>query len=207
MDESRIPREEGLTLWKHTIMNAPDEKRVRPGITVYVLLAGVLGVVVLLLLKPGSGRPPAPPVAGPAAAATAEETKTDPPEMAEAKMPAAPPESLLNWPTANLAAKYGITINSVRLSAGGRAIDVRYQVSNLEKANLLATNPQTTYILNESTGKNLSQQTPFQPLVPQEMSTGRAYSVLMPNRGGAVKAGHTVALVVGGVRSPGFVAQ
>ena len=61
MDESRIPREEGLTLWKHTIMNAPDEKRVRPGITVYVLLAGVLGVVVLLLLKPGSGRPPAPP--------------------------------------------------------------------------------------------------------------------------------------------------
>lgn len=97
--------------------------------------------------------------------------------------------------------RWGIDVSSVRLTAGGTALDVRYQVLDPSKAAGMHNLGGETYLLDQISGKNLASRAPAQPLVTQELAPGRTYFMLFPNPGRLVRKGGQVTLVVGGVRT------
>ena len=103
--------------------------------------------------------------------------------------------------------RWGIQIASVRLTAGGRALDVRYRVLDVAKASGMHAIQTETYLLDAISGKNLSSKAHSQPLVAQEMVPGKTYFMMFPNSGGLVRKGGVVTLVVAGVRTEGLVVE
>lgn len=176
-------------------------KRIRFRVIGALFAAGsALLLLVLLLQRGGSPDPASPP--------PATEEQAEAPEAAAGEQAVTVPlRDVHDFSQPTILTKWGLSISSVRLSVGGNALDVRYVVMDPGKASLLATNTGKTYLINNSSGTNLINQIPFQPLVAQEMSAGKTYFTFLPNRGKLVKPGNTVTLVVGGIRSDGFVVQ
>ena len=103
--------------------------------------------------------------------------------------------------------RWGIQIASVRLTAGGRALDVRYRVLDVAKASGMHAIQTETYLLDATSGKNLSSKAHSQSLVAQELVPGKTYFMMFPNSGGLVRKGGVVTLVVAGVRTEGLVVE
>lgn len=103
--------------------------------------------------------------------------------------------------------RWGIQIASVRLTAGGRALDVRYRVLDVAKASGMHAIQTETYLLDAISGKNLSSKAHSQSLVAQELVPGKTYFMMFPNSGGLVRKGGVVTLVVAGVRTEGLVVE
>ena len=101
----------------------------------------------------------------------------------------------------SLVEQWGISISSARLTAGGTALDVRYQVVDAEKASGMHKIKGEAYLLDDASGRNLMSKAQSQPLALQELTSGKSYFMMFPNSGGLVKRGGTVTLVVGGVRT------
>ena len=101
---------------------------------------------------------------------------------------------------ASLKEKWGLEIKSVRLAMAGKILDVRYQVIDPNKAAGLHKSSGQTFIQDLNSGKNLSTRSPAQPLVSQEMLAGKTYYMMFPNRGGVLKSGSPINLVLGDAR-------
>lgn len=101
--------------------------------------------------------------------------------------------------------KWGIVISSVRLTAGGTSLDVRYKILDDQKASGMHKLQGQTYLLDQSTGRNLTSRAQVQPLVTQEMNEGKTYFMMFPNRGRSVRSGDVVTLVIGGTRAENLV--
>ncbi|HVQ87165.1 MAG TPA: hypothetical protein VMT88_03190 [Actinomycetes bacterium] len=106
-----------------------------------------------------------------------------------------------------LAARYGIDITLIGVTANGGMIDFRYQVVDPDKANSVIHDLDLfPKIVAEDTGATLAMRT-----LPHNHSTtlklGGNYFFLIPNARNALHAGSKVTLVIGDVRLEHVVVQ
>lgn len=164
----------------------------QPGIRRGFLLA--LGIVVLLILalsyllrfKPAA---PSSTAASPPAG-----INVAPVEAALTVVSETPADRI---PPATLADKLGLEVASIRLSAAGRALDVRYRVLDQGKALSLDTRENMAYLVDQATGARVGPAQPPPPLELHKPTNGRIYYVMFPNVGGVLESGSKVTLVVG----------
>lgn len=103
-------------------------------------------------------------------------------------------------PNATLEAKWGVRVESIRLTAVGHLIDFRYRVLDADKAATLIQRGQEAYLLDEATGTRLPVPV---TKVGQLRGTGtkhqenRVYTVMFNTGGGLVKQGSSVTVVIG----------
>jgi hypothetical protein len=116
-----------------------------------------------------------------------------------------PPESRLPSDSEN---KFGIKVLSLRPTAGGQMLDLRFQVIDPEKAKPVLDKNKKAYILDGKTGKTLPvpvtkagsmRQTTIKP------EAGRIYFMLFSNPGRMVKEGSSVSLIIGDFRKDSIV--
>lgn len=104
-----------------------------------------------------------------------------------------------------------IKVESVRLSAGGLMLDVRYRVVGDEKATVLFNRKTPLTLTDQATGTILT--VPATPKVgklrqlPQNVESSRVYWMFFNNPGGLVKRGEKVALSVGDLRIDDLVVE
>jgi hypothetical protein len=109
-------------------------------------------------------------------------------------------------PGAAAAAKLGIRITALRVTAGGYMIDVRYRVSDPARAKaFLAQKSKDIFLVDEATGARLGvPNTPKLGALRQrangDVKTDRDYFVLFANPGRLLQPGAKVTLVAGGER-------
>lgn len=121
--------------------------------------------------------------------------------MADTSIAAAVPDSEKN---------FGIKVVSLRPTAGGRMLDLRFRVVDPEKAKAVLNKNKKAYLLDGNTGKTLTvpvtkagsmRQTTLSP------ETGRVYFMLFANPGGLVKEGGSVSLVIGDFRKDDLIVE
>lgn len=106
---------------------------------------------------------------------------------------------------ANLAAKWGIEVTALRLSANGNIVDFRYRVIDPKKASLLVDPKITPLLIDQENGAQL--HVPSMPKagqlrgITEHPTAGKIYIMLFANTRKAVKPGHKVTLVVGDTRA------
>lgn len=171
-----------------------DSGEARPQVVVIIGLAGLLTLLLTGFFVYRSRN--AQPQPTPEAIETAETIETPP------VVPASPPK-IIKQDT--LRDKWGIVISSVRLTAGGTSLDVRYKILDDQKASGMHKLQGQTYLLDQSTGRNLTSRAQVQPLVTQEMNEGKTYFMMFPNRGRSVRSGDVLTLVIGGTRAENLV--
>lgn len=111
------------------------------------------------------------------------------------------------------AADPGIAISSVRLSAAGYMLDVRFRITDPGKAARMASHATKPYLIDEVTGARMLVPSP--PKVgalrqmprPGAAKTDRTYFMLFANPGRLVKAGSSVTLVLGDFRAEHLAVQ
>ena len=103
---------------------------------------------------------------------------------------------------------FGIKIVSLRPTAGGQMLDLRFQVIDPEKAKAVLDKNKKAYLLDGKTGKTLPvpvtkagsmRQTTLKP------EAGRIYFILFSNPNRMVKEGGSVSLLIGDFRKDGIV--
>ncbi len=99
-----------------------------------------------------------------------------------------------------MAARYGIDIDLLAVTAAGGLVELRYQVVDPDKAAPLVHDPDLSpALVSEETGQTLVMSTP-----PHhhgtELQLGGTYFFLMANSGGALDKGDLVTLVIGDAR-------
>jgi hypothetical protein len=108
-------------------------------------------------------------------------------------------------------ADYGIEVVSLRLSAEGNLLDLRYRVLDPAKASSIFDRKNDAYLIDDASGKRLTvptmakvgplRQTNFKP------DPNRVYFILFGNPGGLVDSGSAVTLEVGDCRIENLVVQ
>ena len=115
------------------------------------------------------------------------------------------PESPL---LSNSEKNFGIKIVSVRPTAGGQMLDLRFQVLDPEKAKAVLDKNKKAYLLDGKTGKTLPvpvtkagsmRQTTLKP------DAGRIYFILFANPNRMVKEGGSISLLIGDFRKDGII--
>lgn len=98
-----------------------------------------------------------------------------------------------------MAARYGIEVNLVGVTAAGGLVEFRYQVVDPDKADRMIADPELLPILIvEDTGETLVISTPHHHTA--EMALGGTYFFLLANAHNALREGSLVTLVVGDAR-------
>jgi hypothetical protein len=109
-----------------------------------------------------------------------------------------------------LAEKWGIEITSIRMSAHNYMVDFRYRVLDEEKSKTLFVRQNKPYLIDQASGKVLAvpNTAKIGPLRnsynPQK---GRIYWMFFGNRGGLVKAGSKVTVVIGDFKAENLVVE
>lgn len=107
--------------------------------------------------------------------------------------------------------KLGIEILGVRLTAAGYLIDLRYRVTDVDKALPWMNRQAKAYLIDEATGAKLYVPSPPKvgPLrqTSRRPLASRAYFMMFANPGGFVKAGAKVTVVVGDLRLENLVVE
>jgi len=96
--------------------------------------------------------------------------------------------------------KYGIKILSLMPTAAGHMLDLRYRVIDPEKAVEILNKDKRAFVVDKDSGKTLPvPQTRLGPLRQSTLKPepDRIYFMLFSNRGGYVKEGSNVKLVIG----------
>jgi hypothetical protein len=184
----------------HSSSTDPDSGEARPQVVVVIGLAGLLTLLILGLLFYRSRHNAESAATGEGEAVAAETAAAETAPVAESA-PRAP--KIIKQDT--LRDKWGIVISSVRLTAGGTTLDVRYKVIDDQKASGMHKLQGETYLQDQNSGRNMSSKAQVQPLVTQEMSEGKTYFMMFPNRGRSVRSGDTVTLVIAGTRAENLV--
>jgi len=113
----------------------------------------------------------------------------------------------------SLEEKWGIRIESLRLSAAGNLLDFRYRIIDEDRALPLVDRNNKAYLIDEESGKTLSVPSgakvgPLRQTMrygkPEE---GRIYFVLFANPGGFVKPGNRVTVVIGEFSAENLVVE
>ena len=105
----------------------------------------------------------------------------------------------------NMPSQYGIQIQSVRLSAAGYMVDMRYKILDAKKAAKLTQRGTKTYLVDQATGQRFA--TPTAAKVGSLRSTsyspkeGRTYFAFFANPGKFLKPGMKVQVVMGAFHS------
>jgi hypothetical protein len=112
--------------------------------------------------------------------------------------------SMLSEPEKN----FGVKIVSLRPTAGGQMLDLRFQVIDPEKAKHVLDKNKKAYILDSKTGKTLP--VPVTKAGPMRQATlkpeaGRIYFILFSNPNRMAKEGNSVSLVIGDFRKDGII--
>lgn len=98
-----------------------------------------------------------------------------------------------------MAARHGIDVNLIAVTAAGGLIELRMQVTDPDRADLVVNDPaQRPVLVSEDTGETLAMAAP--PHHRDELQLGRQYFFLMANAQGALHEGAEVTLVVGDSR-------
>jgi hypothetical protein len=107
---------------------------------------------------------------------------------------------------ADMESEYGIKVNLVGVSAGGGMIDLRFTVTDKDKAiHLLHDATVMPELLVEPSGKVIRAPTGMRHKVT--VLDGGSYFILYPNPGGAIQAGTPVSVVIDSVRLAPLNAQ
>lgn len=184
-------------------MNRQPESGIRTGFL--LVMAGVitllLAAVFLLRSKPTALSSTASRRGTAAPAPTVNTVRAAPPAPAIRPAPAVSPDAAPSTaavvPKAGLADALGLEVVSVRLTAAGRALDVRYRVLDPTKAASLDSRENMAYLVDEISGTQIGTPQPPPPLEVHKPADGRVYGVMFANTGGALRAGSKVTLVVG----------
>ena len=106
----------------------------------------------------------------------------------------------------------GVAVESLRLSAAGYMLDLRYRVLDADRARPLFERTARPILLEEETGAQFA--VPTTPKLGQLRSTrvqnvkpGRAYSMIFANPGRIVQPGTRMVLAVGDSRVEGLVVE
>lgn len=145
------------------------------------------------------------PVSPPAAAIPAigdpqSEKAADPPAIAPEAKPAPPAD-----PAAALAERWGVRVESLRLSANGYMLDFRFRVLDAAKAAPLFDQKAKTYLLDQTSGAQM--YVPASPKIGAMRSSGktilpdRVYFVIFANPACYIKAGNKATVVIGDFRA------
>jgi hypothetical protein len=145
------------------------------------------------------------PVAHPATVSAAIEDPqpakaAGPPASAPDVKPAAAPD-----PAAAMAERWGVRVESLRLSAAGYMLDFRFRVLDPVKAAPLFDKSLKTYLLDQASGAQMF--VPSSPKVGALRSSGktvlpdRVYFVIFANPACYIKAGNKVTVVIGDFRA------
>ncbi|WP_303901392.1 hypothetical protein [Thiohalomonas denitrificans] len=116
----------------------------------------------------------------------------------------------INVPSAELSERFGIELQALRLSAAGHMLDLRYQVTDSDKAEPLMAQWKP-YLVDESSGRKLS--TPSFAKVgalrqsPEKLEEGLIYFVLFANPGRSLGHGDRVTVSLDGVHVEGVPIQ
>jgi len=107
-------------------------------------------------------------------------------------------------------AKWGLKIISLRLTAGGHQLDLRYKVIDPEKAGEVMKKKSKAYITDQKTGKTVT--VPVTKVGPLKQSTlkpqaNRIYFVLFSNSGGLFKEGSKVTVTMGEFKMENVVVE
>ena len=109
-----------------------------------------------------------------------------------------------------LAERWGIQMESLRLTAAGRMLDLRYRVLDAGKAAPIFERQLKPYLVDQETGAALPVPRPPKtgPLrnsnPPQ---AGRVYVTLFANAGGVIEPGDRVTFVAGDLRLPDVLVE
>ena len=195
---------------------APSRRALRPGV-VGVLLAVVLAAFLPWLLRVGrhSAAPsfgdadPVPHATGDACADSAVPVPTPALAVEAARVQTSPLEE-----------QGGIQVGRVELAMAGAALNIRYTIVASNKASELHDQAVPAYLVDQSGQTRISLGSAAAvgslsghsrarsamasmtdargfPPAPNRLREGEAYSLLIPNPRGAIKAGDKVSLVVG----------
>jgi hypothetical protein len=192
----------------HSPQPDPDESARRNLILLVgvltVMLVAVLWIVKMGLSGPSPGapaevadaapEPPPEPVAPTPAPTVARVRRSAARKPAPAPAPAPRP--------ATLEEHWGIQVDSLRLSMGNSIVDLRYKILDPAKAAQLANGKTPSYIIDRATGTKLIMPTPPKegafPPTSHKLVAGKTYFSMVSNRGGTLKSGSQVTVVVGG---------
>lgn len=111
-------------------------------------------------------------------------------------------------PATQLAERWGVKVEAMRLSAAGYMLDFRFRVLDPGKAAPLFDKAALSYLLDEATGARMGVPSP--PKIGamrssgKSIQVGRTYFVLFGNPGCYVKPGHKVTVVIGDFRAEGL---
>lgn len=112
--------------------------------------------------------------------------------------------------SARIEERWGIEIQSIRISAAGYMLDFRYRVIDPEKADPIFNRQTKPYLIDEASGTKLviASTAKTGPLRPSNKpQADRTYFMLFSNRGGFVKTGNKVTIVIGGFRVKNLVVE
>jgi hypothetical protein len=113
----------------------------------------------------------------------------------------------------SLEEKWGVRIESLRLSAAGNLLDFRYRIIDADKALPLVDRRNKPYLIDEASGASLAVPNtakvgPLRQTVkygkPKE---DRIYCIMFGNPGKFVKQGNKVAVVIGDFRVENLVVE
>lgn len=199
------------------------EPPVRPWLVTLILSAGLLTITIGVFLAFSGRSPKSPRSGGESKTAQAEglipqapSEKAPPASTDVANAPAAPFISTIVDTRGQVASPgiesslsipehWGIEITKVGMTAGGKALDLRYKVLDVAKATSMLHMTNYVYVFNQSNHKVLI--VPFQRdnQTSQKLMAGKTYFTLLPNKDGNVSSGNTVTVVVGGSRAENLI--
>jgi hypothetical protein len=107
-------------------------------------------------------------------------------------------------------AKWGLKIMSLRLTAGGHLLDLRYKVIDPAKAGEVLKKKSKAYITDQKTGKTVT--VPITKAGPLRQTTlkpqaNRIYFALFTNSGGLIKEGGKVTVAMGEFKMENVVVE
>ena len=172
-----------------------------PGLTWFAAVAGMAAALALL----GGCSTPATKV-GQAEKAVA---AAPPPVAAPASVPPPAPETPAA--AASPEERWGIQVDSIKLSAAGYMLDFRYRVLDAEKASPVLNRRVKPFLVVDASGARLMvPNTPKLGLLRQVASgtsPDRTYFMLFANPGKAVQPGSKVSLVMGDMKIEDIAVQ
>lgn len=106
--------------------------------------------------------------------------------------------------------QWGVEDLSVKLAESGQLVRFTYRITDAVKASAISEKTSTPYLVDEKMHAVLQVPT-MEKVGPlrqsQSPETGKSYWMAFSNKGGYVKAGHRVSVVIGAMRLDGLVVQ
>lgn len=108
-------------------------------------------------------------------------------------------------PSAELEDRWGIQIRQVGVTADGGLVDLRYLVTDADKAARMFADLQTTPMIRTVNGSMIQLRTLIKH--HHTLEVGRTYYMLYRNSGNAITPGSLITVLVGDVQVSGIVAR